>query len=122
MNTFAIDDTLEEMAIEGVTHFSPNYVCQRSGINDTKSMTEYLLQQVDTKLKVYFEVECPDGDSDFVVSSPSDIIIEPRTCSVCFEEYTPNPEDIWIAFDFTENYLDHVKKKERNKDNLIMMY
>lgn len=115
---FIIDDILEEMAMENIQHFSPHYVCNRANNNNLKEVTDYLLELVGKKLKVYFEVECPDGDSDYAVDSPADIEFKPRKCSICDIEYIPDPERIWVAFDFSPNYLEHVKKKENYKQQL----
>jgi len=110
---YAIDDALEIMAIEGRTHFSPLYVCQRSGVSDIKIATEHLFSLVGYRLKVYFEVECPEGDSDFAVTNPSSITKETRTCSICGTTYIPSADRIWIAFDFLPEYVAaSVKKKQ----------
>jgi hypothetical protein len=117
---YTIDEVLEDMAFEGRTHFSPHYVAARAGLHDLKAVTEYLFSLVGTKLIVYFEVECPDGDSDYAVKSPSDIIFEPRNCSICNITYTPSPDRVWIAFDFVSQYIDYVKKKRENKDVVLV--
>lgn len=108
---FYIDEVLARMASEGRTHFSPHYVCTYIGVADLKSVTEYLLSLVGSKLKVYYEVECPDGDSDFIITSPKELSGQSRKCSYCGIEYTPSPDRIWIAFDFTDDYLEFIKKK-----------
>jgi hypothetical protein len=113
---YIIDDILEEMALENKSHFSPHYVCNRSKINDLKAVTEYLLQLVGNKLNVYFEVECPEGDSDFAVESPLDLSKEVRKCHICGNEYTPDLEKIWISFDFKPQYKEYVKKKRKQKE------
>lgn len=118
MSTFLIDDVLEEMALEGRKHFSPHYVCTRTGIADLKFVTEHMLTQVGKKLRVYFEVECPEGDSDYAVDSPMDVVKEERQCSICGIRYEPNPEKVWVAFDFLPLFLEHVKKKLRGQPNL----
>lgn len=121
MNTFEIDDVLEEMALEGRRHFAPHYVCQRLGISEIKGVTNYLLSLVGSKLIPSFEVECPNGDIDFAVNDPRLISKETRICHICREEYEPDPKRTWLAFDFTERYLLHVKKKKaiRGKRNSV---
>ncbi|GGF87049.1 hypothetical protein [Paenibacillus aceti] len=109
---FRLDDILEEMAFNDKKHFSPHYICALSGIADLKIVTQYLLSQVNRKLKVYYEVECPEGDSDFLVDSPVEIISELRRCSVCGIEYRPDPDRVWVSFDFLPQYKDYVKKKK----------
>lgn len=109
---YAIDDALDIMAQEGRTHFSPLYVCQRSGVSDIKTATEYMFSLIGYKLKVYFEVECPEGDSDFAVTDPSLIGKEIRICSICGTSYTPSADRIWIAFDFLPEYVASIKKKQ----------
>jgi|GEM_PF-5158525 len=117
MNYFILDDLFERMASEGKTHFTPHYICERSGNSDPDrnsilEITQYLLSLC-TKGTVVplFDVECPGGDSDFTVSDPSLITEEPRYCSYCGMEYTPNPNRIWVSFNFTDEYKNHVKKK-----------
>jgi hypothetical protein len=122
---YIIDDILEEMAYENKTHFSPHYVCNRTGINDLKAVTEYLFQLVGNKLTVYFEVECPEGDSDFSVKSPQEIVNEFRECHICGIDYMPNSERIWVAFDFLPAYKEFVKKKrnsnQKKRRHLMMV-
>ncbi|SMQ60990.1 hypothetical protein SAMN05444673_0450 [Bacillus sp. OV166] len=112
---FILDDILEEMAYENKSHFSPHYICNRACINDLKSVSEYLLKLVGAKLNVYYEVECPEGDSDFSVESPLVLPTEPRNCHICNTEYTPDIDRVWIAFDFLPEYRDYVKKKRNYK-------
>jgi hypothetical protein len=109
---FLIEDVLEQMATEGRSHFAPHYVCARLGVTDLKAVTEQMLDLVGKKLTVYYEVECPDGDSDYDVDSLSDIVEEPRKCSVCGIEYVPSLEKVWIVFNFLPQYLNHLKKKK----------
>lgn len=111
MDKFLIDNILDDMAVEERKHFSPHYVCNRAGETNLKEVTEHLLYLVGYKLKVYFEVECPEGDSDFAVSHPSQIEKKVRTCSICGVEYIPDENRIWVAFDFLPEYVDVVKKK-----------
>jgi len=116
MIDFQLEDILsgllEKMALEGKRHFSPHYVCTLSGIADIVLVSEYLFQQVSRKrLKVFFEVECPEGDSDFAIKSPDEIPRTKRKCHICGTEYVPNPEKIWVAFSFEQAYLDYLKKK-----------
>lgn len=108
---YIIDDVLEEMALENKTHFSPRYICHRSGILDLKIVTEYLERFIGSKLIINFEVECPEGDSDFAVMSPEQVETEPRRCHICNTEYVPDQNKIWVSFDFTPDFIEHVKKK-----------
>jgi len=117
---YIIDDILEEMAVENKKHFSPHYVCSRAGTSDLKSVTKYLLDLVGKKLNVYFEVECPEGDSDYAVNSPEEIENDFRFCSICQTEYIPSPDKIWIGFDFIPEYIDYVKKKVQ-KPELVLV-
>ncbi|GED14802.1 hypothetical protein [Aneurinibacillus migulanus] len=109
---FLIEDILEQMAVEGRSHFAPHYVCARLGVTDLKSVTEYMLDLVGKKLTVYYEVECPNGDSDYDVDSLSEITEEIRTCSICDIKYIPSLDKVWIVFNFLPGYLKHVKKKK----------
>lgn len=113
MCQYIIDDVLEEMAIEDKTHFSPRLICQKSNINDLKFVTEYLLSLVKSKsrIKVNYEVECPNGDSDFAIKDPNELELELRECHICTIPYRPSLDRIWISFDFLPEYKEHVKKK-----------
>lgn len=110
---FILDDILEEMAREKKVHFSPHYLCTRSGIHDLKGVTEYLLKLVNQKLIVNFEVECPDGDSDYALNTLGEMDSVPKECHICGRSYTPDPERVWIIFDFTDEYKSYVKKKNQ---------
>lgn len=113
---FVIDDILEEMVLENRSHFSPHFICSRANIDDLKSVTDHLFNQVGSKLKVYFEVECPEGDSDFSVRSPQELNPELEVaCHICGTKYLPDPDRVWISFDFTPNYIEYVKKKKLNE-------
>lgn len=112
MNAFDIDDLLEQLVLEGRQHFSPHYMCQRLGISDIDGVADYLLSLANVKLIPYYEVECPEGDSDFIIPDPTKLEQEPRICRFCGTEYIPDPNRIWLAFDFTKSFIDHVKKKK----------
>ncbi|MCY9027164.1 hypothetical protein MOF32_30295 [Priestia megaterium] len=114
---FIIDDILEEMAIEGKRYFSPHYIisiAKQSGqILTLKETTNHLLSLVGSnkKLQVFYEVECPNGDNDFPISSPLELSNEERTCHLCHVEYIPSPDRVWVYFDFTPAYKNYLKKK-----------
>lgn len=109
---YTIEDILEEMVIENKRNFSPHYICNRSGIKDIKLVTECLFDLVGKKLSVFYEVECPEGDSDFEIKSLSDLPQEIKICHICGVEYKPNIERIWVGFNFLPEYIFHVKKKK----------
>jgi len=111
VNLFSIDDILEEMALEGKTHFAPHYINTRGGFNDLEGVTKYLLKEVGTKLEINFEIECPEGDSDFAIDTLDEIPSEERECSICGILYTPSSDNVWVSFDFTSEYRNHIKKK-----------
>ena len=108
---YTIEDTLEEMALEHKRNFAPQYVSQRSGCNDLTIVTRCLLDLVGKKLSVYYEIECPYGDSDFAINSLANLPLETRSCHICGQEYTPNLDRVWIGFNFLPEYISHVKKK-----------
>ncbi|WP_152523964.1 hypothetical protein [Sporomusa ovata] len=116
MKTYEVDYVLDTMAIQGIKHFHPLYVSRHlSGNINLKKLIEYLLSQVGQKLRVYYELQCPNGHTDYSVSSLDDIELKLRDCSYCGEEYQPDPKEIWISFDFLSDYLDYVKKKTARK-------
>jgi len=106
-----IDNLLESMACQEKIHFAPSYVCNKLGINDSEKVANYLLSLVPKKLVPLFEVECPEGDSDFRVENPNSLPLEePRVCHHCGIEYVPDPNRIWLAFNFADHYIKSVKK------------
>jgi len=109
--SYRLEDTLRWMAEQGKRHFSPHYVCAQSGGTDIKVVSEYLLSEVGRKLVVYYEVECPEGDSDFTIKSDLELKQEKRSCQICGIEYIPSLNRIWIAFDFLPQYIDYVKSR-----------
>lgn len=113
---YTLEKTLQEMAINDKKFFSPHYVCAFSGVADLKEVAEFLLSEAakkkGQKIYVYYEVECPEGDSDFSVTSPDAVPNNERCCHICGTKYIPNPDRIWIGFNFTEKYKEFVKKKE----------
>lgn len=131
MNTWAIDDLLRQMALEGRRRFSPRYICGRLKINNDEEVANYLLGLAESKVIPMFEVECPNGDSDFFVDHPNKILYEPRYCSICGIEYIPDPDQIWLVFNFTNKYVEYEKKnvelnkltvtKKTNKQQVISM-
>jgi hypothetical protein len=110
-----INDALKEMAYEERKYFSPHYVSTRTGIADLKYVTEHLLSLAASGkiLFVNYEIECPEGDSDFSVNKLEDLVFEPRICHVCGVEYIPDLDRIWVTFDFYPDYVDFIKKKEK---------
>jgi len=120
MNIFEVDDLLEQMAMQNIQHFSPYYLCHQLNITSVEDITNYLLTLVNKKLIAYYEIQCPEGHSDYAVTDPTQIIIDERECEFCGNQYTPDPNDIWITFDFTEYYLNHVKKNTKLSDTYLI--
>jgi hypothetical protein len=121
---FILDDILEEMAYENKSHFSPHYISNRAGIKDLRSVSEYLLKLVGAKLNVCYEVECPEGDSDFSVESPFHLPEEQKRCHICGTKYVPSIDRVWISFDFLPEYREYVKKKRnygKKKKYLVLV-
>ncbi|WP_201317825.1 hypothetical protein [Paenibacillus sp. EPM92] len=110
-----LEKSLEEMAVQDKKFFSPHFVCTYTGIADLKAVSEYLFTEAAKtkrkKIYVYYEVECPEGDSDFSVDTPEKLPIIERRCHICGIDYIPNPERIWVGFNFTSEYLQFVKKR-----------
>lgn len=112
-----LEETLKDMAIHDKKFFSPHYVCAYSGIADLKLVSEYLLNEAAKikrkKIYVYYEVECPEGDSDFSVANPIELPTSECICHQCGVSYTPDPQKVWVGFNFTPKYIEYVKKKEK---------
>jgi hypothetical protein len=112
MKFYELNSLLEKMALEGRRYFSPKYICDRLQNADLKEVTNYLLSNSYSDIVIpSFEIECPDGDSDFIVTDPSLIPTELRICHLCGMEYVPSPKRIWLTFNFTEEFKQYVKKK-----------
>lgn len=115
MKSYKVNDILEKMAMEGRRHFSPLYVCERLNTENIKDVVEFLFSDsCKDIIKPNFEVMCPEGDTDFIVHS-LDLIPtnDVRMCHLCGTEYIPSLKDIWVTFDFTDGYINHIKKKTR---------
>ncbi|KAA8673374.1 hypothetical protein [Clostridium sp. HV4-5-A1G] len=112
MKTYEIYGLLENMAIENRRNFSPLYVCKRLKTRDIKEVTYSLINDFKDILKINYEVECPNGDSDFIVDDISQIKDEMRICHHCGEKYIPDPKNIWLTFNFKDDFKDYVKKKK----------
>lgn len=112
MKQYQIYGLLEDMVIENRRNFSPLYICSRLDVDDIKGITCLLINDFNDILSVNYEVECPNGDSDFIVNDISLIKDEIRICHHCGEEYVPDPKNIWITFNFKDDFKDYVKKKE----------
>lgn len=117
MNYYEIDDLLEQMAMENKTHFAPHFICQKLGNIEINEIADCLLSFVPKILFPLWEVECPLGDSDFVVSNPKLLPNDLQTCHHCGLEYYPDPERVWLAFNFNPEYVSHIKKKQERKNN-----
>lgn len=112
MKTYEVMDLLQKMALEGRRYFSPHYICERLGIDDAKEVASFLLSATCKDIVIpRFEVECPEGDSDFSTTDISLISNDPRTCRYCGTEYIPDPKHIWLTFNFTDQYKQDIKKK-----------
>lgn len=122
MKSYEIVEILENMAIEGRRNFSPLYVCKRLGTENIKEVTAFLFSECCRDiLKPNFEVQCPQGDSDFIVHDLNLVPINTvKICHICGSEYIPNLKDIWVTFDFTDDYIKHIKKKTNYISSHIM--
>lgn len=113
INEYEIDELLRKMAFEEKRHFAPQYICEKLGLKDIQVVSQYLLSLVPKYLLALWEVECPEGDSDFIVSHPSLIKKnELRNCSYCGVEYYPDSNRVWLAFNFNPDYVKSLKKKQ----------
>lgn len=113
-----IYEVLEQMAIEGRKFFTPLYISKKLSFNIAeKDLTEILLKYFHEVLITNFEVECPDGHSDFIVHDLDLVSTELVNCRICGMEYIPDPSRIWISFDFKPDFIELVKKKARSSGN-----
>lgn len=114
-----IMELLEQMALEGRRYFTPLYINKRlNGVIFEKDLTVLLLSPVCNDILISnFELECPEGDTDIIINDISLIPNEVRNCSVCGIEYTPDPKRIWISFNFRDEYIQKVKKKNIQQEH-----
>lgn len=108
-----ITELLEQMAIEGRRYFTPLYLSKRLNKKiSEKDLTKLLLSPFCQDILISnFEVECPEGDTDFIEHDISLIPTEMRVCHLCGIDYIPDPKRIWVSFDFRDDYLQKIKKK-----------
>lgn len=108
-----ITELLEQMALEGKRYFTPLYIYKRLNEDISENdLTKLLLSSCcHDIITTNFEVECPDGDTDIIIQDISLIPNEKRNCHLCGIEYFPDPKHIWISFNFKEDYIQQVKKK-----------
>lgn len=112
MRLYQIIKILETLAIEEKRNFTPHYIANRFNIDDVEELTKILLSPLYKGIVIpNFEIECPEGDTDFIVHDPLSIPDEPRVCHLCGVEYVSNPKRIWISFNFTDEFTNNLKKK-----------
>lgn len=94
-----LDVYLEQAARREIWRFSPGFAAKEIGA-DLRIVQELLLRAAQIKaIQVYFEIECPEGDSDFYVAKLGEIDWNTeRQCRVCDTIYTPSPDHIWLVF------------------------
>lgn len=112
MRLYQIVKILETLALENKRYFTPLYIANRFSIDDIEELTKILLSPLCKGIVVpNFEIECPEGDTDFIVHDPLSIPDESRVCHLCGVEYVPNPKRIWISFNFSDEFVNDLKKK-----------
>lgn len=119
MIKYRIYELLKDMAKDDIKKFSPVYICERLCVDNIKLITCVLINNFKDILKVNYEVECPNGDSDFIVDDISLIKDEMRICHHCGQEYVPNPKNIWITFNFKSDFKNYIKKSSHNIYNPV---
>ncbi len=94
-----LDEYLNSIAEEGTKRFSPNHMAERTGLDIQISQTILLRTAQIGTIQTYYEIECPEGDSDFFVTRIEDVDWNTEcVCRVCGTEYIPNPSNIWVTF------------------------
>ena len=90
---------LKEVGEKGITRFSPRYVADYIGLNQ-EDTNKILLRAVQVGIiHIYYEIECPQGDSDFYVTELKDVDWDvEHNCRVCGTTYTPSPNHVWVTF------------------------
>jgi hypothetical protein len=87
-----------------IHRFSPSYFSKEEGITIDNAQNMLMKASQIGAVQIYFEVECPEGDSDFYVTAINEIDwANELQCRVCDNAYTPSPDHIWVTFGIQSN-------------------
>ena len=94
-----LDECLNDLYQRKIYRFSPRIISETTGLKK-EVLQKILLRASQLKVLVTsYEIECPEGDSDFSVSSihkiPWGVELQ---CRVCDTIYTPSISNIWLTF------------------------
>ncbi|HAF97562.1 hypothetical protein [Paenibacillus lactis] len=121
INTVKIDEILEGLAYDNKNRFNAYFVAYLSEEKDIDRVNDYLMMKAQFGvLEVKLETICPNDhvDQQFDWGKLPDCEINCRLCDDD-ESYFPDPEKTNIVFNFTKEYVEALKKKQQNSQQLI---
>jgi hypothetical protein len=95
----SLDSYLYDAGTRGIRRFSPDLAANDMGL-DLGTIQGLLLKAAQVgAIEVYYEIECPEGDSDFYVGKLEEVDwgVE-RQCRACYVFYQPSPSHVWVTF------------------------
>lgn len=102
-----LDGALHYLSDEGAKRFTPKLVSEKIDISLEETRTLLLRASQLGVLEPFFEIECPEGDSDFFVKSLEEINWGKEVqCRVCDSIYIPSSEHVWLTFSLKGEFSD----------------
>jgi hypothetical protein len=94
-----LDSYLHGASARGVWRITPGLVADETGL-DLGTTQGLLLKAAQVgAIDIYYEIECPEGDSDFYVDKLENVDWgEERQCRACYVSYQPSPDNVWVVF------------------------
>lgn len=112
INTVAIDNTLEQLALKNLKRFNAYYVASLSNNQDVDNVNNYLLFKVQFGvLRVNIETLCPNNDLDLHFEINEPFPSHEIECRICSINYVPDLDRTNIVYYFEESFVDEIKKK-----------
>lgn len=114
INTIAVDNTLEQLAIKNTTRFNAYYVSSLSHQVDVHSVNDYLLFKAKFGvLRVKIETICPNNHPDLQIDFEKPFPTKLVECRICDAEYFPDILNTNVVFYFELPFIEEVKKKQK---------
>ncbi|OPX85533.1 MAG: hypothetical protein A4E53_03527 [Pelotomaculum sp. PtaB.Bin104] len=115
-----VDDWITEAAATPIYRFYPTSVAKDTSLSLEETFT-YLLEAVkDNRLKLYWEIRCPNLECVRSISvSPDKIISGNVTCSICGEEIKITPDIVFPIFEITPEYKARISQKKTKKNRVV---
>lgn len=127
LNIARIDHSLKQLAFNNRTRINAHQVAFLSGNEDVNEVYSYLVSREPYVLKRAYEVLCPERmDSAAAYDSLEKIPNSWIECRICGKEFIPDLNLVHIVFNFTNDYIQQVKREIENEKKqerpLMVMY